>query len=290
MRSFAEYNPIAVTLYFILVTGVTMFVSDPIFTAVSFLGAVLFTLMRGGEGQLKRHIFSLILFFITALVNPLVSHNGVTVLFFINDNPITLEAVIYGCFNALMIVTVLYWFSAFSGIMDSDKLLYVFGAFSPKVALVLSMALRYIPLFSERQKRVRSAQTAVGLYKDGNVPDRVRGGVRVFSIMTTWALEKGIVTADSMSARGYGQGRRSRFTPFRFYLCDFLLIIISAVATAVSVWFTADHKFVFYPALQFPSVTVTNLLGYAAYGTLVLFPVINDLKEEIRWRYLRSKI
>ena len=290
MRGFADYNPIAVTVYFLFVTGVTMFISDPVFTVISFLGAVLFTIMRGGEGQLKRHVFSLVLFLVTAMINPIVSHNGVTVLFFINDNPITLEATVYGCYNALTVIGVLYWFFAFSRIMDSDKLLYVFGAFSPKVALVLSMALRYIPLFSERSKRVRETQTVAGLYNDGNLPDKIRGGVRVFSIMTTWALENGIITADSMTARGYGQGRRSRFTPFRFLFGDVALIIISVIFTVASVWLTTGHKFVFYPALQFPSLTVTTAVGYTAYGVLALFPVINEWKEEIRWRYLRSRI
>ena len=42
--------------------------------------------------------FYLPLFLLVAVTNPLFSHNGVTPLFFMNGNPVTLEAVVYGVF------------------------------------------------------------------------------------------------------------------------------------------------------------------------------------------------
>ena len=36
------------------------------------------------------------LFLLVAVTNPLFSHNGVTPLFFLNGNPVTLEALLYG--------------------------------------------------------------------------------------------------------------------------------------------------------------------------------------------------
>lgn len=290
MRTFKDSNPIAVTLYFLFVTGITMFLFDPILNGISFLGALIFSLVCGDGRDNKKHLLCLVLFVATALINPLVSHNGVTVLFFINDNPITLESLLYGCSNAFMLVSVLYWFSCFSYLMDSDKLLYVFGSFSPKSALVFSMALRYIPLFGDRSKKIRATQKTMGLYKDGNILDMIRGRVREFSIMTTWALEKGIITADSMSARGYGRGRRTRFTNFRFYLCDVILLILSSVLAVFVIMSAVKHDFVFYPAIVVPKMSLISVIGYVSYGVLVLIPTINEWKEEIRWRYLRSKI
>ena len=43
-------------------------------------------------------------FLLMAFANPLLVHNGETVLFFMNDNPVTLEAMIYGGMSSLMIV------------------------------------------------------------------------------------------------------------------------------------------------------------------------------------------
>ena len=128
MRSFHEYNPIVIAVYFFSVTGIAMFSSYPPFMAASLFGGVLLYLVRNGRNHAKSHFFFLILFIILAAANPLVSHNGVTVLFIMNDNPITLEAVLYGLNSAAMIIGALYWFRSFTQIMTSEKLLYVAGA------------------------------------------------------------------------------------------------------------------------------------------------------------------
>ena len=80
MRSFSEYNPIAVAVWFFSVTGVAMFCSYPILMAISLSGAVLFFLIRNGFTHGKTHLFFWLLFAVLALANPLVSHNGKTVL------------------------------------------------------------------------------------------------------------------------------------------------------------------------------------------------------------------
>jgi len=206
MRTFADSNPIAVTVYFLTVSAIAMFCANPVISAISLFGAVILYIMNNGRKGLSTHIFSAVLFAAMSLVNPLVSHNGATVLFVMNNNPVTLEALVYGISAAVTVIAVLYWFRSFSQIMTSDKLLYLFGTLSPKLALTLSMALRYVPLFGAQIKKIHASQKALGLYKDDNIVDSFRGGMGIFSIMLTWALENGVVTADSMTARGYGAG------------------------------------------------------------------------------------
>lgn len=290
MRSFADYNPIAVAVYFFMAAGIAMFSMNPIILALSLIGALLLYFLRNGTKNRRTHLFTLGLFLIMALINPLVSHNGVTVLFVMNDNPVTLEALIYGIVASVMIVSVLYWFRTFSQIMTSDKLLYVFGALSPKLALILSMALRYVPLFGSQYKKVKQTQKALGLYKEDNIVDSFRGGLRVFSVMITWALENGIVTADSMTARGYGVGRRSRFSIFKFRKEDVLLLALSILLCGLTLFGTHGVDFVYYPAIIIPEITQRGFIGYLAYGILVILPAIIEAKEALKWKYLKSKI
>ena len=209
MRRFSEFDPVAVTVWFFSVTGVAMFCGHPLLMAISLAGAVLFFVVRNGTKHVRSHIFFFLLFAVLALANPLISHNGATVLFVINDRPVTLEALLYGVNSAAMIVGVLYWFRSLTQIMTSEKVLCVAGTLSPKLALVLSMALRSVPMFARRAKQVSDSQKAMGLYSEDNIIDDIRGHMRVFSIISTWALENGIITADSMAARGYGTGRRT---------------------------------------------------------------------------------
>ena len=115
--------------------------------------------------------------------------NGFRSLFHKAPNMDTLVAVgsgaalIYGAAAGGMIVTVMYWFRSFTAVMTSDKLLYIFGSLSPKLALLLSMALRYVPLFGHQAHQVSRSQQALGLYKEDNLIDRMRGGMRVFYLL-----------------------------------------------------------------------------------------------------------
>ena len=290
MRRFAEHNPIAVAVYYLAAAGVCMFTMDPVVLLISLIGALVSLAVTGLTRQWRMHLYSLALFAVMALVNPLVSHNGVTVLFVMNHNPVTLEALVYGIAAGGMIVPVLSWFRAFTAVMTSDQLLYIFGSLSPKLALMLSMALRYVPLFASQAHQVSQSQKALGLYKEDNLIDRVRGALRVFSVMVTWTLENGIVTADSMAARGYGTTRRTRCSIFRWTRDDVLRLLLSLLLTALTLWGMAERTFTYYPAISATPVTVRTLAGFLAYGLLALLPALITGKEVLTWRCLRSRI
>lgn len=290
MKGFKEHNPIAVTVYFLAVAGIAMFNMNVVIFTSLLVGSLILFFIYNRTKSAKTHLFSVLFFITMALLNPIFSHNGVTVLFVMNNNPVTLEAILYGCFAATVIIAVLYCFRCFSQIMTSDKLLYIFGALSPKTALILSMSLRYVPLFGGQIKKINKAQKALGAYKDDNILDTLKTGLRISSITITWAIENGITTADSMTARGYGSGKRSRFSIFRFRAGDFLLIGIISLLTAVTLFGIKDMKYVYYPAIVPPKTTLLGVVGYIAYALLVLLPVIYHIKEAVLWKYLRSKI
>ena len=292
MGFFENGNPVCVFAYFMAVSLCTMFSADPVTVAVSLLGAVVTRLCLGGRGHWREHGFVLVLFLAGTVINPVFNHNGTTVLFFVNDNPITLEALFYGAVSSGAVVAVIYWFRAFSAVMTGDRLLYVFGIFSPKLALMLSMALRYIPLFGDQARKVDIARTASGAGGGESLPDRIRSKLGVFWVMVTWTLENGIVTADSMEARGYGCGRRSFFSLYRFRLWDgvvlgasLLLFGLFCAAKAVSAL-----DFQFYPSLAFGDWGIMSLFGRGAYFLLAFMPAIIKSGEEIKWKFLLSGI
>ena len=290
MRRFADHNPVALAVYFLAAAGSCMFTMEPVILVLSLTGALGGLAVLGMARSWRMHLYTALLFAGLTLINPLISHNGVTVIFVMNHNPVTLEALIYGAAAGGMIVAVMYWFRAFTGVMTSDKLLYIFGSLSPKLALMLSMALRYVPLFTRQTTLVSQSQRAMGLYKDDNLIDRLRGGMRVFSVMVTWTLENGIITADSMAGRGYGTGRRTRFAIFRWRGADVRLMLASLLLAACTLYGLAGRTFAYYPAIAASPVTLRVMIGYIAYGSLTLLPVIITGKEAAVWRCLRSRI
>ena len=232
MREFHEYNPIAVAAYYLCVTAVTMFTMNPVVIGISLFASVINYILYAKNG-IKPHLFSLVLFVIMAAVNPLINHNGMTVLFYSQRPSDHLGGDALRTVAAAMITAALYWLRSFSKAMTSDKLLYLFGRLSPKISLILSMAIRYVELLRVRWRKIQDSQKALGLYDDGNLIDALRGRARVLSILITWTLENGIVTAESMDARGYGTGRRTSFRLFRFKAADILLITFCAALAAI---------------------------------------------------------
>jgi energy-coupling factor transport system permease protein len=285
MQGFTERNPIAVAVYFLAAAGIAMFSMDPALLTVSLCGAVGLFLLLDGFRSLRSHLWMLGLFLLSAVINPLTYHNGRTVLLVVNHNPITLEACLYGIAAAGMILSTLYWFRSFSRIMTGDRLLYLLGGLSPGLALVISMALRYVPLYGRQWRRVEESQRTLGLYREENAVDTLRGKARVFSVMTTWALENGVITADSMAARGYGTGRRTHFTLFRFRADDILLLVLSLVLAGVALWGAAGRTVQYYPVFSLSPLTGRALAGYLAYGGLALLPLMLQIKEWIAWRF-----
>src|SRR5699024_11929166 len=95
-------------------------------------------------------------------------------------------------------------------LMTSDKFIYLFGKAIPKLSLVISMALRFIPLFKTQIKKISQTQKTLGIYTSKSMVDRVLSGIRTFNSLLTWSFENSITQADSMKSRGYGlKGRRS---------------------------------------------------------------------------------
>lgn len=290
MRTLENASPFAAFLYFAAVIGICMFCRDPIISTVSLLFSVAFYFVRGGRGSALGHVLSFAFLVVLTVINPFFYHNGATVLFFFGNSAVTLEALIYGACSAEAVVSVIYWFRSFSEIMTEDKLLCVFGTLSPKLSLMLSMVLRFVPMFARRTKQVNGAQKVLGLYKEDNVIDSVRGGARVFSGVAGWALEGGITTADSMEARGYGTGRRTSFSLYGLHRSDVVFIVITAVIFAFSVaGLIVSEDFVFYPKITVPT-GAWSVISYALYGALCAVSIICQIAEELKWKLSLSKI
>lgn len=282
MRAFSEHNPIAIFVHFMLTIIIAMFIQNPIILLLALFGSILYYAVTFRKISAKTLIFWILLFLLISLINPIFSHKGETVLLFINGKAITLEALFYGINNGIMILSVMIWFLVFSEIMTSDKVMYIFGKFSPRLALLVSMSLRYIPLYRQRASIINNAQKTMGLYKESNIVDNVKGGMRVTSSLITWSLETSVDTADSFAARGGELKNRSSFSLFKFRKNDTVLIIISivlfsAVISAQAVGVLSVDYYAsgnFFSKLSFEIIAI---MAYSAYFILSVIPFITHI-------------
>lgn len=291
---FAIYHPGVNFAYFFLVIGFSMFFMHPFFLFISFFGAFIYSVYINGKGSLKFMLRVLLpMFIIVSIVNPVFNHKGATILFYLKSgNPVTLESIFYGLSTAAMFSAVLLWFSSYNVVMTSDKFIYLFGRFIPALSLIFSMVLRFVPRYKEQIKNISHAQKCVG--KDvtqGSITQRAKNGIKILSIMITWALENAIETANSMKGRGYGLPRRSSFSIYRFGKRDKLLFFfILGLGATISIGAAKGHCTTkFFPMLKFPKTTIHSRFTYVAYALLCLIPVLINIREVLKWKYIKSR-
>ncbi|MEG3068939.1 MAG: energy-coupling factor transporter transmembrane component T [Syntrophaceticus schinkii] len=293
MSRFESFHPLVIFLYYVIVLFVTMFTNHPIVLLCALTGGIAFSGTLSTGRQLLSDIgFYLLLFILLSLANPLFTHNGETVLFFMNDNPVTKEAFVYGEFIAIMIIAVIFWSKCLNQVMTTDKVLFLFGRVVPKLSLILAMALRFIPLFKRQAIIINNSQKTMGLYAADNIPDKVKGTVRVFDSLIGWSIENSLETADSMKARGYGLPERSAFSIFSMHRSD--LMMFGLMASFLLLFFTGKHAglliFQYYPTLGQIYYSGWSVGLYALTALFMFFPSIIEIMEKIKWKYLESKI
>lgn len=284
MNTFKNFHPITLFFYFLFVLFISIFSFNPLFLLFGFFGSISFyACISDFKAVFKSIIFYIILIFAVTATNPIFSHNGATVLFFINDNRITLEALIYGAVLGLMIAVAVIWFRCFNLVFDSEKILYFLGKSFPRLALVFSMTLNFIPNLLRSFKNINTAQRL-----SGKKNSRIKRYLNSFSAVITQSMENAMITSDSMKARGYGLKKRTFYSRFKFTFYDLTYLAVSIVLFSLSL--AGNTSFEFYPYFVIPKADTLNILSYISFLILSFIPFLFEVKEGAKWKFLISKI
>lgn len=293
--TFSQMHPIVNFVFFAFVIGLSMFILHPVCLVISLLCALINALYLNGKKAVRLSLLYLLpTVVLISIINPVFNHDGVTILtYFPWNNPLTLESIFYGIATAVLLSSVVLWFSCFNNIMTSDKFIYLFGRIIPSLSLVLSMALRFVPKFIAQFNVVRNTQKCIGRdISDGSLFYRLKNAVKIISIMITWALENAIETADSMKSRGHGLKGRTAFSIYRFSRCDAAIltaiVIIGVILTLMSIIDAA--KFRYFPSVRGNVINVTSIVYYILYFALMILPLIINVWEGAKWKRLKSAI
>ena len=291
--TFSGYHPLVNFLYFALVLVFGMCFMHPVCLLISLGSATAYNVyLKGRKGLSFSLRFLLPMMILAAVLNPAFNHEGATILTYLpSGNPLTLESMIYGVASAFMLASVVQWFSCYNEVMTSDKFVYLFGRIIPALSLVLSMTLRFVPRFNTQLKIIRKSQRCVGRdVSNGSIPQRIKHGVTILSILVTWSLENAIETADSMKSRGYGLPGRSAFSIYRFDERDkyALLWLGFCLWYVVFGWASGGLYFRYYPSIKVAALGPFPLSFLLVYLALCLTPLILNRREDVKWKRLRS--
>lgn len=290
---FSRLHPLVNIMFYICVLGITMFQMHPVFIVISMAGAAMYIIYLKKSKALKYILAMVPVFLLSAIINPLFSHKGSTLLFYLfTGNPVTKESIIYGVAAGAVLVTTLLWFCSFNKVVTTDKILSAIGKILPAIAMMISMVVRFVPKYVRHIKETSNANKVFNSEKAGKMT-RLKVGMNIFSITTTWALENSVDTVDSMRARGYGSGKRTSYSNYKLSSVDvviLIVIIILAVSTVSGIAFNVTGS-IYYPVFEIKnSDTWQAYIVYIMYGILCFTPLFINVKEDIKWRRLKSKI
>jgi len=285
---FRSMHPSVILLYY---AGLLLFATllfHPLFLLTELAGVVILLLLQGqGRKLLQGLPFYLLVAGSVALWNPLFSHRGSHILFYFLDQPITLEAVLYGLMMAVVLLTIMIVFISYNFNLTTDKFMYLFGSAAPKSALLILMSIRFVPLFQRRLRQIALIQGTRGIsVGTGKLGKRMADGMTLLKVLLTWSLEDALQTADSMKARGYGIRKRSTYGIFTMDRRDRLALIILAASGLFILFFSVRGfgMFGIYPRLQAPVYAWGDAAMYGSLCVFLAIPLGLEGKERWLWR------
>lgn len=265
-------HPLVIFAYYAVALLLVIRLAHPIFLLISFF--LLFVqrfFVVGIKKSLCALIYSISATLLCILINPLVNHRGVTLLFLIGDIRITKEAVYYGFYMALILLVSLYLFTCFSHDMTSEKIMTLMGQCMPSLCLIFSMVLRLVPKVSRDYRELQAVHGKK---------------IQLLSALTGMEMEDSLERSISMKQRGYGRNRRSSYYERKIVWQDSCFLAV--IALVLFFYFQSGGDSVrYFPSVFLPPFTVWR---YGVAVSYMAIPILLRGKEEIKWFLWKRKI
>jgi energy-coupling factor transporter transmembrane protein EcfT len=117
-----------------------------------------------------------------------------------------------------------------SGIERLLRPLRVLRIPSHDVAIMISMAFRFVPAFLHELQRIKEAQMARGAdFRNNNLLQRVRATARLLPPLILSFLRRADDLAAAMEARGYQRGPRTYLSQLRISRADIAALLVMAM-------------------------------------------------------------
>ncbi|MFF2446450.1 energy-coupling factor transporter transmembrane component T [Neobacillus sp. NPDC058068] len=287
-----NHHPFIHLLYYGCVGLNVMLFLHPIFLITAIILLLLINLLHGNKEKVKKSFpFFIVMGLIVMILNPFFVHRGSNILFYFRDNPITLEALLYGVVMAFMLISILVLFLSFNHVLNGRKFMFLFSKVWPQLGLLLMLTIRFVPLFIRRWREIYEVQKVRNYsMSQGTVKTRAKVGMLYMQKLLTWSLEEALQSAESMKARGYGLSRkRTSYQTFLMTAKEWGMMIVLLGLTMIGIVGAKQKHGVLtiYPELGTLTFTSLDWLYYGIFFLLVSFPLIVEGGEQLRWRISR---
>lgn len=258
------------------------------------LGAVVVAALAvgtaAGAGRQLRRVLLLALPFVLviALLNPLVTRDGLTVIARLGEVPVlgrldvTLEALVYGAVLGLRALALIVCCALYAAVVDPDEVLRLFRRVSFRSALTATLATRMVPVLQRDGRRMAEAQRC----RPGAPPSRVA----LVRAVASGALDRAVDVAAALEVRGYGAARRPPRVraPWSRHDVAFAAVAAALLVLTVGARLAGAAGFGAYPTLHGDWSAGTTWALAAALVVLPLLPFLDRRGIEPRAAALQA--
>lgn len=243
--------------------------SNPLVLAAVLISAVVGGRAAGAGAELRRAMWLALPLAITvAVINALVTRNGLTVIWRFGNLPIlgqtdvTLEATAYGGILGLRAAILVLCGVLYSVCVNPDEVLALLRRWSFRSALTAAVATRMLPVLMRDAARLAEAQRC----RPGPPPGRAQ----LMRASTAGVMDRALDVAAALEVRGYGAARsvRRRRVPWSRHDVAFLACGLGVAGLAALGRVSGLASFAAYPALHVATglgtVTLAATLGACA--------------------------
>lgn len=285
---FRRLHPFTCFTFYLGFILLSMILLHPLFLLTGIMGIIIMINLHGGGSLLKKYFpYYLGMGGIVAIANPLFNHRGSHVLFTFWDQPVTLEAVLYGLIMMLSLLSILLVFISFNMVLTPNRFLFLFANRFNKSALLMMLSVRFVPLLKRRLTQILTIQKTRGIDPmEGPLKKRMTDGMLILQLLVTWSLEEAFQTADSMTARGYGvKAHRGHYVPYRWDQRNqfILLLLILCSGSCLIGWLMGYGTFAVYPRLGTFTFQLWDAFFYFCFLFFILIPIVLEGREKMKW-------
>jgi len=115
-----------------------------------------------------------------------------------------------------------------------------FGFPAHELAMMISIALRFIPVLVEETNKIMIAQTSRGVdFNSSKFKEKITAIISLLIPLFTSAIKRAEDLADAMEARGYSpDGKRTRFNTYTWAKLDTVVLVFSVLFTGTIIWYS----------------------------------------------------
>lgn len=280
--SFETLNPNVIVLYFLATIITLYYIQNPILV-ILFLVCSICINLKFCKGSFKRFFKSFVIMsMLVLIVNPLVSHKGTTILFYIGYTPITLESIFYGFISSLKLVSMLFFSNYFNHIMTYERLIYILSPLGHNLSLIISLSMKFIPEYLDKITSIKNTQKTKGIHLDSDKKNNIAKNLTyILNAFFFITLEEGIITIKSIKSRGYYNRNKNSRIKIKFKAVDYISFGMLVIFLLTTVVLNSFISYEIYPTLNPLEINIQIITTVIIYILFLGIPILLNEGEKL---------